>query len=131
MVKPSLGRGSQGITISDEVNIDMGNKVSQQVVEGTALTVDCFFNRDGTPIYIVPRIRIKVIDGKSVDAQTIRHEKVEQYIKDLAKKYHFLGPINIQCFIDNEDVWFIKVNPRVGWGMALGWGQQKNVGAFT
>jgi len=126
MVKPRQGRGSQGINITDKFDIDMENKISQEVVKGTELTVDCFFDRDGTPIYIVPRIRLKVVNGKSVDAQTIRHEKVEQYIRNLAKKYHFVGPINIQCFINDKNVWFIEVNPRVGGGMALGWAATEN-----
>ena len=126
MVKPRQGRGSQGITITDEMDVDMEGKISQEVVRGTELTVDCFFDRDGTPIYIVPRIRLKVINGKSVDAQTIQHEQVEKHIKNLAKKYHFIGPVNIQCFINNEGVWFIEVNPRVGGGMALGWAATEN-----
>ena len=126
MVKPREGRGSQGITITDEIGVDMEKKISQEVVEGTELTVDCFFDRDGSPIYIVPRIRLKVVHGKSVNAQTIRHEKVELYIRNLAKKYHFIGPINIQCFINSEDVRFIEVNPRVGGGMALGWAATEN-----
>ncbi len=126
MIKPRQGRGSQGITITDKTDVDMKNKISQEVVKGTELTVDCFFDRDGTPIYIVPRIRLKVIDGKSVDAQTIRHEKVEQHIRNMSKKYHFIGPINIQCFINNEDIWFIEVNPRVGGGMVLGWAATEN-----
>jgi carbamoyl-phosphate synthase large subunit len=126
MVKPRKGRGSQGITFTDEIDVNMEDKISQEVVEGTELTVDCFFDRDGTPIYIVPRIRLKVIDGKSVNAQTIQHKKVEQHIREMAKKYHFIGPINIQCFINNEDIWFIEVNPRVGGGMALGWAATEN-----
>ena len=88
MVKPRHGRGSQGIMITDALDINMKGKISQEVVNGTELTIDCLFNIDGEPIYIVPRIRLKVINGKSVDAQTIRHEKVEQHIRNLAKNNH-------------------------------------------
>jgi len=126
MVKPRHGRGSKGITVTDRKDVDMENKISQEVVKGTELTVDCFFDKDGSPIYIVPRVRLKVINGKSVDAQTIRHEKVEEHIRDLAKKFHFIGPINIQCFVNDKDIWFIEVNPRVGGGMALGWAATEN-----
>ena len=127
MIKPRQGRGSQGITITDKTDVDMKNKISQEVVKGTELTVDCFFDRDGTPIYIVPRIRLKVIDGKSVDAQTIRHEKVEQHIRNMSKKYHFIGPINIQCFEDPDgNVKFTEINPRIAGGMALGFAASEN-----
>ena len=126
MVKPRHGRGSQGIMISDALDINMIGKISQEVVNGTELTIDCLFNLDGEPIYVVPRIRLKVINGKSVDAQTIRHNEVVSYINQLAKEYHFIGPINIQCFINDDEIWFIEVNPRVGGGMALGWAATEN-----
>lgn len=125
MVKPRQGRGSVGIKVTDKA-IPMENNISQELVEGTELTVDCLYDKNGSPIYIVPRIRLHVIDGKSVNGVTIKHEKVENFIKTLSTHFHFIGPINIQCFIKGEDLWFIEVNPRVGGGMALGWAATEN-----
>ncbi len=126
MVKPRKGRGSQGIIITDDLNVDMQGMISQEIVNGTELTIDCLFGLDGTPIYIVPRLRLKVVNGKSVNAQTIKNGRVEKYIIQLANKYHFIGPINVQCFIKNKSIWFIEVNPRIGGGMALGFAATEN-----
>ena len=125
MVKPRSGRGSKGIEVTDK-KVSMKGKISQEIVNGTEVTVDCLFDKNGLPIYIIPRIRLKVIDGKSVSAVTIRNKKIDSNIKKLSSKFHFIGPVNIQCFMDDGKLYFIEVNPRVGGGMVLGWEASEN-----
>ena len=125
MQKPRIGRGSKGIIITEDP-VNMNNMISQEIVKGTELTVDCLFDLEGRPIYIVPRMRLKTVDGKSIVSEVIEHNDVEQYILNLSQKYHFIGPVNIQCFVDNNNIWFIEVNPRVSGGMALSWAATEN-----
>ena len=41
--------------------------------------VDCLFDLNGKAIYIVSRLRNKVIDGKSVNSQIFKNEKIKKY----------------------------------------------------
>ncbi|HHD78026.1 MAG TPA: ATP-grasp domain-containing protein, partial [Epsilonproteobacteria bacterium] len=64
LVKPRFGRGGSGIYIGDEPQ-NMDEMISQELIDGLEYTVDCLFDKDGNPIYIIPRIRMDVKDGKS------------------------------------------------------------------
>ena len=83
MVKPRNGRGSQGIIITDDLNIDMQGMISQEIVNGTELTIDCLFGIDGTPIYIVPRIRLKVVNGNQLMHKQLKMIKSKSILSNL------------------------------------------------
>ena len=119
LVKPRKGRGAKGIIISDDNNINMEGNISQEIVQGEELTIDCLFDKSGIPIYIIPRKRLKIINGKSINSKTVQNKMVVKYIEELAKNLHFIGPINFQCFVDQKEIWFIEVNPRIAGGWLL------------
>ena len=104
----------------------MEGNISQEIVQGEELTIDCLFDKSGIPIYIIPRKRLKIINGKSINSKTVQNKMVVKYIEELAKNLHFIGPINFQCFVDQKEIWFIEVNPRIAGGMALGWKASEN-----
>jgi len=104
----------------------MEGMVSQQVVEGDEYTIDTFFDKDGVPIYIIPRKRIAVKNGKSTRGVVCRHDKIIHYIEMMAKVTRFIGPINFQCFDHHGDISFIEINPRIAGGMALGFAASEN-----
>jgi carbamoyl-phosphate synthase large subunit len=126
LIKPRNGRGSQGIfRTKDQTNMD-GN-ISQQFVEGTEYTIDVFCDMYSNPIYIVPRKRANIKDGKSTAGMVVKHEKIENWVKHICSVINFKGPINIQC-IEEEDggIKFIEINPRIAGGMALGFAATEN-----
>ncbi len=125
IVKPRRGRGSKGIFFNNK-NISMEGNISQEVALGNEITIDCLFDLDGAPIYIVPRLRSKIINGKSVNGIIIENQKIVKEVKRIASNYHFIGPINIQVFLENQKFKFIEINPRVGGGMALSWAATEN-----
>lgn len=125
LVKPRAGRGSVGIQITDE-EVSMEGMISQELLEGTEYTVDAFFGRDGRPIYIIPRKRIGVQHGKSTRGIVCCHAGIEDYIRKMASAIEFSGPINFQCFVNEEEIKFIEINPRVAGGMALGFAASEN-----
>lgn len=125
LVKPRFGRGGKGVAITEDA-IDMSDMISQAVVAGTELTVDAFFDRDHQPVYIVPRRRIGVINGKSTGGEVVKDEEVESYIRRISEKLPFIGPINFQCFVNDTGAQFIEINPRVAGGMALGFAASEN-----
>lgn len=128
LIKPRFGRGSTGIFQSEnDVAVNMEGNISQEIIKGTEYTIDVFCDVKGHPVYIVPRKRLQVKDGKSTGGIVVKHDKIEQYINEICSKIKFNGPINIQCFEeDNGDIKFIEINPRLAGGMALGFAATEN-----
>jgi len=126
LVKPRTGRGGKGIYVGNK-SISMKDMISQEFIEGKEFTVDCFFDNNGNPIYIIPRLRINVQNGKSTKGVVVKHKRIEIYIKRISENIRFTGPVNFQ-FIENKskDLYFIECNPRIAGGMALGFAASEN-----
>lgn len=120
LIKPRFGRGGSGIYIGDEAQ-DMYEMISQELINGLEYTVDCLFDNESQPIYIIPRIRLDVKDGKSTKGIVVKHDLIVKYVKQMSKQVKLIGPINFQ-FMEKEDksLYFLEVNPRIAGGMALG-----------
>lgn len=126
LVKPRKGRGGKGV-IFPEKPVDMKNHISQQVVAGEEYTVDVLCDNNHKPIYIVPRKRIDIRDGKSTQGIVVQHEVIHNLVQDLCAASRFRGPINIQCFSNSDqEVTVIEVNPRISGGMALSFAATEN-----
>jgi carbamoyl-phosphate synthase large subunit len=126
LVKPRLGRGGVGISITDEP-IQMNGMVSQELLTGIEYTIDIFCDRDSKPTYIVPRRRVNVKDGKSTAGVVERHEGIEHWVQVICERLPFVGPINIQCFVlPDGAIKFVEINPRIAGGMALGFAATEN-----
>ena len=120
LLKPRFGRGGKGISLDPGPNINMNNMITQEYIYGTEYTIDVLCNSKGKPLYIIPRVRLDVIDGKSTGGVVVEHRNIIKDVTKICASTHFIGPINIQC-IESEDgeLHFIEVNPRVAGGMAL------------
>ena len=125
LVKPRFGRGGRGVCIPT-ATIDMSGCISQQVAEGDEYTVDVLCDNDCHPVYIVPRKRLSVRDGKSTQGIVVKHDGIEKMVKHLCAVTNFRGPINIQCFCDSKQLLVIEVNPRISGGMALAFAATEN-----
>ena len=125
LVKPRLGRGGKGILITDE-RVDMAGMISQEVASGDEYTVDVLCDLAGEPLYVVPRTRGLVRDGKSTQGVVVDHPEVDAVVRRLCEAARFRGPVNVQVFADGDDVTVIEVNPRVAGGMALGFAATEN-----
>ena len=125
LVKPRKGRGSKGILYTKK-KIKMKGLISQKLLTGKEFTTDCLFDLNGDAIYIVSRMRDKVIDGKSISSKIFKNEKIKKNVLRLSKFYKFVGPINLQGFIKNDKIKFTELNPRIAGGMALSWAGTEN-----
>ena len=125
LVKPRLGRGGQGVRVEKQAT-DMADMISQEVLTGEEFTVDVFFDCDHWPVYIIPRRRLGVVNGKSTGGEVIKNKRIEDYIYTMSEKLSFVGPINFQCFVCENSVTFIEINPRIAGGMALGFAASEN-----
>lgn len=126
LIKPREGRGAAGVSITDDNDVPMAGMISQEIVRGQEYTIDTFFDRNGEPVYIVPRKRIAVKNGKSTQGIVCRHDAIEKYIRKMAAETRFTGPINFQCFENDGGIFFIEINPRIAGGMALGFAATEN-----
>jgi carbamoyl-phosphate synthase large subunit len=125
LVKPRLGRGGQGVKIEEKM-VDMTDMISQEVLTGEEFTVDVFFDCDHRPVYIIPRRRSGVVNGKSTSGEVVKNNMIDTYILIMSENLSFVGPINFQCFVDGNSVIFIEINPRIAGGMALGFAASEN-----
>ena len=126
LVKPRLGRGSTGVKVTAE-QVEMKGMISQELLKGVEYTVDVFCDRNSNPVYIVPRRRLKVCNGKSTEGIVEEMPAINQWISTICQRLAFIGPVNIQCFVQEDGaVSFVEINPRVAGGMALGFASTEN-----
>lgn len=126
LVKPRMGRGGMGIDITEEP-IDMTGMISQELLTGIEYTVDVLCNINHDPIYIVPRKRLNVKEGKSTAGIVVENERIDNEVRKICKVIPFTGPINMQCFVlESKDVVFTEINPRLGGGTALSMAATEN-----
>lgn len=126
LVKPRKGRGAVGVKVVAEP-LSMEGMISQELITGEEYTVDVFCDIGSRPVYIVPRKRIGVRDGKSTGGVVVHHPEIIKFVKRICSSIDFLGPLNIQCFVCTDgSVKFIEINPRIAGGMALGFAATEN-----
>jgi carbamoyl-phosphate synthase large subunit len=90
----------------------------QEYIVGAEYTVDAYIDRAGNLIGLVPRKRLRVIDGEVNESLTVRHEAIERITKDLlTSTAGWLGPVTLQ-YIDSprDGCKIIEINPRFGGG---------------
>jgi carbamoyl-phosphate synthase large subunit len=126
VVKPRFGRGGEGVYVGANKK-NMSGMISQEYIQGLEYTVDCLFDINGEAVYIVPRIRMGVKDGKSTKGEVVKNKRIEEIIKSISDRVKFQGPINFQ-FIDAGDsnIYILEINPRIAGGMALGFAATEN-----
>lgn len=126
LVKPINGRGSCGVMVTSDL-VSMEGMISQELVKGEEYTVDVFCDRNSKPVYILPRKRLGVMNGKSTGGIVANHSEIIKWVNKICKIIPFLGPINMQCFVCSDNsVKFIEVNPRIAGGMALAFAATEN-----
>lgn len=139
-VKPGFSNGSRGIRIVDSsidkfdllFNYKPNNLYIQfeeldsilkqqqfpellvsEVLPGEEITIDTITN-DGRTELILPRKRLRMINGISVQGEFFYDEKVIQYTKQILKSLKLNGPIGIQMKQDvNGDYRILEINPRI------------------
>ncbi len=128
LLKPRLGRGGKGILINHpDKKISMNGIISQELLTGEEYTIDVFCDFNHLPVYIIPRKRLQVKDGKSTNGITVNEPEISKWVKKICKAANFIGPINIQCFVNKSgEIKFTEINPRVAGGMALGFTASEN-----
>lgn len=125
-IKPRYGKGTLltgRIDSLDKLEIikkKIKDLIIQEFIQAPEYTVDLFCDFSSRVISVVPRERIRTFGGESVVGKTVKNSILSQGSIKLAEKLKLVGHNTIQCFLDNDVVKFIEVNPRFGGGAHLG-----------
>ncbi len=128
LIKPRVGRGSTGILNKDEIKADfiMEGYISQEIVKGEEYTIDILCDFNSKPIYIIPRKRLDVESGVSIKGVTIFDTQIIKYCEQIVDKLKPIGIINVQCFKNEDKIYFIEINPRIAGGISLSFAASDN-----
>ena len=91
----------------------------QQAIKGKEYTVDVLCDFDGNPLGGVVRERELTKSGVSYIGHTLHHPEMLEQAKKIAKALKIIGPANIQCFENDEGIFFFEVNPRYSGTLVL------------
>ena len=130
LLKPRRGSGAKDIKIIQDA-LDRAQEfeegcISQEILQGQEYTVDCLFDAQGKPVYILPRLRLGVQNGKSTGGMVVKHAGIDALVRRLSSNIPLVGPVNIQLFEDGNKLSLVEVNPRIAGGMALGFKATEN-----
>ena len=121
--KPRFGKGGRDSFILENkeelsyLENKFDNMIFQEFLPGKELTIDVLSDLKGNPLIAVPRVRLLVKGGISVQGKIIRDENVESICLELAKTLGIRGPCCIQMKESKEGkMKLVEINPRLGGG---------------
>lgn len=125
-LKPDIGQGAKGVAIANNVNdlkhhfIENPNLIAVEYLPNEEYTVDCFSSK-GELLYCEKRERIRVKDGISVNAMTVKTEdKIKEIAKIINSRLTFNGAWFFQLKKDkNNQYKLLEIAPRIAGTMAL------------
>lgn len=118
----SVGAGVVQTEAEARALMEAGDYVFQELIDGDEYTVDCFVDRHGNAVCIVPRKRIEVRAGEVSKALTVKDTAIIDALKALVPHLEgAYGCITVQLFKTADRIVFIEINPRFGGGYPLSW----------
>ena len=124
-LKPRRGRGSVGAYMlhnSRELEFFLDyvqDPIVQCYVGGTEYTIDVLCDFESTLISAVPRERIVIRSGVTDRGRTRRDPVLIDYAYRIVEALQPVGPINIQCKVEDGRPGFLEINPRFSGGIPL------------
>lgn len=92
--------------------------IIQEKGYGEEYTIDLF--GDGNRlISAVPRKRIETRSGISYKGTSVKNTELIEYSEKIYNKLKFVGPANLQCFLEDNEVKFFDINPRFSGSLPL------------
>lgn len=124
-IKPRSGRGSIGAHMVKDANelrffsSYVPDPVVQEYLEGREYTIDVLAGLDGRILSIVPRERLVIRSGVSDKGKTHRNMKLIGLCKAICERLGVVGPVNMQCKVNNGKITFFEINPRFSGAIQL------------
>ena len=96
------------------------NAIVQEYLPGPEITSDVICDLNGNLLGVVSRQRIRVRAGEVIVGKTVFDAAIAQGCGQLATVLPAIGPITVQCIMDNGLPKFTEINARMGGGLPLG-----------
>jgi carbamoyl-phosphate synthase large subunit len=120
IAKPFNGVSSFGIHILNNYDdfqqilnkIDPSIYIFQKKVYGVEYTVDCYSNNDGCFYGGLVRERIETKSGIAVKSKVVEFPQLLNICKIFLNKINYKGASNLQFIVNENDIFFIEINPR-------------------
>ena len=131
--KPVYGKASKGVfKMSNDEDLSKLNDgmIVQEYIDWQEYTIDLFSDFESNIISVIPRKRIKILNGESHIGETENNEHIINESINLANKLKLIGHNVIQCFYKDGIVKFIEVNPRYGGASNLSFKSGANTPEF-
>ena len=127
-IKGRFGKGARfAFKIEDAAQLNAfssiaGETIISEFVDWREYTVDYFADFKGTPISVVPRLRVSTFGGESFVGCTESNKTIIEAAINLGSRLPLFGHNTIQLFYEpkSQEIKFIEINPRFGGGAALG-----------
>lgn len=125
IIKPRNGSASKGIKIiENESELKAVGNIEDYVIQKfikdhNEYTVDCYIDKDGDIVSIVPRVRLVVAGGEVMNSKTIRNSFLIRVSTNILNSGLFRGPVTIQFIEDKltNHFFVMEINPRLGGGV--------------
>ena len=114
IVRDRIGVGSKGIRIympEEKITVN-NNQFVQRFIDGTEYTVDVLSDKDGVPIYVIPRERLEVKAGVATKVRITKNNELIDLVKKILGIYKIPGFCNVQFICSEGIYYFIEVNYR-------------------
>ena len=96
----------------------INDPIIQEMGYGEEYTIDIF--GDGKQLICsVPRKRIETRSGISYKGKTVKNNELIEYSKKIYNELKFIGPANLQCFLNEGEIKFFDINPRFSGSLPL------------
>ncbi len=124
-IKPRIGRGAVGaFPVRTPEHLDfflhyVESPVVQEYLAGPEFTIDVMCGLDGTPLSIVPRERVVIRAGVIDRGRTVNDSRLIELARAACAAIRFVGPINIQCRMRDDQPAIFEINPRFSGGIPL------------
>jgi len=126
VVKERFGAGGAGIGIALEKEEAarhaerLRHPIFQPYIEGTEVSVDVYVDAKGRTKGVIPRRRIRVVNGESQWTATFRDAELERMCAEMAERLGAYGHVLFQLICDHNGQWHVlECNARFGGASTL------------
>lgn len=95
------------------------NPLITEFILGDEYTVDVLCDFDGNCISAVPRKRLVVRAGEIQKGVIEKNQRIINETRRVVEILKPIGPITLQCIVNESGVYFIEINPRFGGGVPM------------
>ena len=125
-VKDRFGKGSRNAQVVQSTEqlknllARLPDPVIQELIVAPEFTIDLMADFSGQVLSAVARVRDRIVAGESFVGHTSKEPLVISESIRLAQALGLVGHNTLQCFLHDQQVKFIEVNPRYGGAANLG-----------